>query len=499
MSEPQSKLDRATVSAYETCLRVADWCASHRTIMVFVVAPVFTLAVAAIGRFVLHQFPNSGDEYAYAYQAATLAEGRLSNPGLPLPDFFQFNYLIQADGKEYSSFPLGWPLLLALAIRLHVPVWLVNPILGTVSLFLIAALGARLHSARVGVLAAGITAVSGFFLFNAASYFSHTFCSVLLLAAACLAARDNRTRWWIPALIGFFLGWAVLARYFTAVVCAIPVIVLLCRGGGPVGRLLLWCAIGGLPWIAVLAAYNLALNGSPWQLTTLPSTVGLWFAPKFALRGADILSTQMLRFVLWTPPLLLFIYVYYLARAERAVRRGLIDWMPVLMAAALYPYIERGGNQYGPRFYYETFPFLAIFTTACLFREPALAEKPRRDRVAFGLMAASLIVMPLSVLVHAIIEQRVIAERMNPYRMVAAAGLAEAIVLIRGRVGTTRSMGPLDLTRNGIDHDGRVLYALDVGADVNCQLRTAFPERSLYLYVWDVEARRGRLEPIPCP
>lgn len=499
MSERTSQLDRALASGYNGCLRLADWCASHRAIMVLVAAPAFTALVAAIGRLILHDFPNSGDEYAYLYQASTLASGRFWNTGFPLPDFFAFNYLIQMDGKEYSSFPVGWPLLLALAMRLHVPAWLVNPILGTLSLLLIATLGARLHNLRVGVLAAAITAVSGFFLFNAASYFSHTFCSVLVLAAACLAAREDRTPWWVPALVGFALGWAVLARYFTGVICAVPVLVLLCRSGVPIVRTLIWCAIGGVPWVLVLAAYNIALNGSPSDLTTLPSTVGLWFAPKFAMRGADILSTQMLRLVLWTPPLLLFLYIYYLARADRSVRRGLIDWMPVLMAAALYSYAERGGNQYGPRFYFETFPFLVLFTTASVFREAELGQKSRRDRVAFGLMAASAIVMPLSFAVHAIIEHRVVSERMDPYRMVAAAGLADAIVLIRGRVGTTRSMGPLDLTRNGIDHEGRVLYALDVAPEINCQLRTRYPERSLYLYAWDVAARRGTLQAIVCP
>ena len=499
MSDRTSQLDRALASAYDACLRLADWCASHRAIMLFVAAPVFTALVAAIGRLILHDFPNSGDEYAYFYQAATLAGGRLWNVGFPLPDFFAFNYLIQVDGKEYSSFPVGWPLLLALAMRLHVPAWLVNPILGTLSLVLIAALGARLHTIRVGILAAGITAVSGFFLFNAASYFSHTFCGILILAAAYLAAREDRTPWWVPALLGFLLGWAVLARYFTGFICAIPVLVLLCRSGVPLVRSLLWCAIGGVPWILVLAAYNMALNGSPWDLTTLPSTVGLWFAPKFALRGADILSTQMLRLVLWTPPLLLFLYIYYLARADRAVRRGLIDWMPVLMAAVLYSYVERGGNQYGPRFYYETFPFLVLFTTACVFREAEPGQKPRRDRAAFGLLAASLIVMPLSFAVHAFIEHRVISERMNPYRMAAAAGLSDAIVLIGGRVGTTRPMGPLDLTRNGIDHDGRVLYALDIDREVNCQLRMAYPDRTLHSYAWDAQSRRGRLQPVSCP
>jgi hypothetical protein len=261
-------------------------------------------------------------------------------------------------------------------------------------------------------------------------------------------------------------------------------------------RTLALVALGGLPWVIVLAAYNFQMNGSPWQLTTLPTTMGLWFRPKFAMRGADILSTQMLRFVLWTPPLLLFVYIFYLARAGKDVRRGLIDWMPVLMAAALYCYVERGGNQYGPRFYYETFPFLAVFTAASLFKERAFADKAPRDRRAFALVAISAAVMPISFTIHAVIEHRVIAERRDPY--VQTANLTDAIVLIGGRVGTARSMGPLDLTRNGIEHTGSVLYALDLDDEANCRLQRSYPDRRLYRYEWNTAERRGTLTPFAC-
>ncbi len=483
-------------SIYAGCLGCADWCLRHRRLLLLVGAPAFASCLAAIGRFVLQDFPNSGDEYAYLYEAATFAQGRLWNQAPAAPEFFALNYIVIAEDRAYSSFPIGWPLLLTLAAWLRVPVWMVNPILGTLSLILTAYLGTRLHNARVGMLAAAIVAVSGFFLFNAASYFSHTFCSALLLAAACVAVRRDRFSWWVPVVVGCFVGWAVLARYFTAVVCSVPVTLLLFRHGAPVVRTLALVALGGLPWILLLASYNLQMNGSPWQLTTLPTTVGLWFAPKFAMRGADILSTQMLRFVLWTPPSLLFIYIYCLARAEARVRRGLIDWMPVLMAAALYCYIERGGNQYGPRFYYETFPFLAVFTAANLFGERAFSEKSSGQRRAFALMAVSIAAVPVSFAIHVFIEHRIIAERRDPY--VQAAGLRDAIVLIDGRVGTTRSMGPLDLTRNGIEHTGRVLYGVDLGDDANCRVLTAYPDRQLYRYAWNAEQRRGALTRLSC-
>ncbi len=246
-----------------------------------------------------------------------------------------------------------------------------NPLLGTLTAVLLWALGTRLYSPRAGVLAAMLVLVSPFFLFNAASYFSHTFCGALLLAAAWLAARNDRGPVWVPLAVGALIGWAVLARYFTGVVCAIPIVLWLIRPGVARVRALALVALGGLPWVLVLMAYNTALSGNPWTLTTTPLTVSLWFREGFVLRGADILSTHLLRHLLWTPPVMIIAYVFYLSRGDRELRRGALDWMPVLMVATLYFYVERGGNQYGPRFHYEIFLFLVVFVAGHLFRPGA--------------------------------------------------------------------------------------------------------------------------------
>ncbi|MFN2446708.1 MAG: ArnT family glycosyltransferase [Vicinamibacterales bacterium] len=494
MSRWSSALERC----YAGCLRLADRALTRPGRLAIVVLPVVLLGLVAIAELVLADFPNSGDEYVYLYQAATLAAGRLWNVAPAQPESFQFNYIIFAGDRAFGSFPPGWPLALALATHLRLPLRLVNPVLGTLSLYLVAVLGARLYNARVGVLAAFVVGASAFFLFNAASYFSHTFCGVLLLGAATIAAREDPRPAWVPLTVGLLIGWAVLTRYFTGVVCAIPIVLLLIRRGVPAARTLVLCAAGGLPWVMVLLAYNTALTGDPWQLTTTPLTRSLWFAPGFALRGADILSTHLLRFLLWTPPLLVAAYTVYLVRGPRDLRRGAIDWMPVFVALPLYFYVERGGNQYGPRFYYEVFPFMVLFVTAHLCREATFAEKSRYDRQLFAAMVASVAVLPLSFAAHAHVERRVIRERADPFRMAEQAHLANALVLVGGRVGTERSMAATDLTRNGIDFDRSVLYGLDIGPEENCRVAATYATRRTFLYVWDHEHRRGVLEPIEC-
>ncbi|MCC7127065.1 MAG: hypothetical protein IT178_19645 [Acidobacteria bacterium] len=482
---------------YQRLLAILTAATRHPWRLAAVTLPAVFAVLAAINQFVLLDFPNSGDEYAYLYQARTLAAGRLSNPPTGHPDLFAFNYIVHEPARVFGSFPLGWPLMLAIGLWMGLPAWAVNPLLGVLTLVAVAALGWRLHSPRAGLVAALIVGVSPFFLFNAASYFSHTFCGLLLVTAAWVAARADRRPAWVPVTIGLLIGWAVLARYLTGVIGAVPIIWWLLRPGTPRLRTLLLVAVGGLPWVAALMAYNDALTGSPWALTTRPLTMSLWFAEGMWLRGADILATHVLRHLSWTPPLLIVAYMLYLRRAAPVARRGLFPWVLVMTAAVLYFYVERGGNQYGPRFHYEAWLFAAVFGAANLVRHDTV-PLPRFDRRMFGLFVASVLVMPVALMVHAVREHRVITERSDVFAKGAAVAMP-ALIFLRGRVGTARSMAVLDLTRNGLDLAAPVLYAVDPGArDARCDAARRLGGRSVYLYDWDVAARQGSLQPVAC-
>ncbi len=487
-------LDRA----YAAITRFADRVAARPVRACAIALPSVVMALVAINRWVLLEFANSGDEYAYLYQASTLAAGRLWNQALPFTDAFTLNYIVYDGPRAFSSFPVGWPLVIAAAMSTGFPVWLVNPILGAVTIVLTSMLGARLYSARVGVLAAIVVGVSPFFLFNGASYFSHTFCGVLLLGAAYLASRDDRTPAWVPLAVGFLLGWAILARYLTGVACGIPIVLWLLRSGGvrgPIGKQLALVAAGGVVWVVVLAWYNMAFTGSPWQLTTLPLTRSLWFRSGWYYRGLDIISTHLQRYATWTPPLLVALYVYYLRAAPRGLRRGWLDWLPVWMVVALYAYVERGGNQYGPRFHYEVYPFLVIFVAGSVFRTLAITSAAQRR--TFALLLLSVAVLPATFAMHAAIERRVIEERMDPFRTAERAGLQNAVVFMWGRVGSARSMAVEDLTRNGIDPGGAVLFAVDRAPAVNCQVAAGLG-RTPYAYEWDHERAVSVLTRLSC-
>jgi hypothetical protein len=489
---------RRAAAWYDLCLTAADACERRPFLLMAVGAPLIAACLTTVGIVVLQDFPNSGDEYAYLYQAATMAEGRVTNPLPDAPEFFDTLYIAQDEGRAYGTFPIGWPLLLAAAMRAGVPTVVVNPLLGVLTLLLVFLVGRELYGPRVGVLAMTLTAICPFFVLNAASYFSHTLCGCLLLGAAFTAALAARRHPAFALATGFLIGWAVLARYLTGAVAGAAILVWLMRNGrGRRTALAVLFAAGGVPWVLLLAWYNTALTGSAWSLTTETATISNWFADGFLTRGPDILATQILRLVLWTPPLLMAVYVVYLRRSRLARRHREFEWLLVIVAGTLFFYVNRGGNQYGPRFYYEATLFALLFTTANLFAERGFQDKGRRERWAWLAAAASVAVVPVLMAVHLQAAGEIVRERQDPYLAAGAAGLDNAVVLLSGRIGTQRSMDARDLTRNDFAYKNRVLFALDLGVS-NCEVAAAFPGKSLYRYTWNSVARQGELTALRC-
>ena len=489
---------RRAAACYDLCLAAADACESRPFWWLAAGAMLMFASLATVAVALLQDFPNSGDESVYLYQAATMAEGRLTNPLPEAPRFFETLYVVHDEGRAYGTFPIGWPLLLAAAMRAGVPTVVVNPLLGALTLLLVFLVGRELYGPRVGTLAMTLTAICPFFVLNAASYFSHTLCGCLLLGAAFTAVLAVRRHPAFALATGFLIGLTVLARYLTGAVAGAAILVWLMRNGrGRRTALVMLSAAGGAPWVLLLAWYNAALTGSAWSLTTETATVSNWFADGVLMRGPDILATQILRLVLWTPPLLMAVYVVYLRHSRLARRHREFEWLLVIIAGTLVFYVNRGGNQYGPRFYYEATLFAVLFTTANLFAERHFQDKGRRERWAWLAAAASVAFVPVLMAVHLEAAGGIVRERRAPYLAAAAARLDNAVVLLSGRIGTRRSIDARDLTRNDFAFKNRVLFALDLGVPT-CEVAAAFPGRSLYRYSWNSRARQSELTPLRC-
>lgn len=442
----------------------------------------------------LRTFANSGDEYVYLYQAETLSEGRLWNPSPPLEDFFLYSHIAQQDGISVGRFPPGWPLLLSIPFVLGFPPFLLNPILGCIALILFYSFSKRYYGERVAIWSVASLAMTSFFIFNAASYFSHTACLLFVLGFVyCLYLSLDRRSAAFALLAGAFLGATVITRYLNAVLIFLPVFAyLVFHFKWRSVRTLFLIGIGALPFIAFLTWYNFKITGNG----LLPVTV--WADPReglgFGVRGhtpvegVEHFIRRVLLFLYWCSPALLILYAVYLFHKLRhKVERFLHpeDYFVLMMMIGYFFYYHIGGNQYGPRFWLEGLPFLILFVVKKTF--------DARSKWPMALLLAGLIYGLVKMPYIIGREKRIVEERMDIYDQVKQAGINNAVVLVTSHTGIIRPMGQLDLSRNALDYNGDVIYVLDLG-DRNREVIRHYPNRSIYRYVRHPEKVEGQLQ-----
>jgi hypothetical protein len=183
---------------------------------------------------VFERMPHIEDEAAYVWQARVLAHGQLTIPTPPHAKSYVVPFVVDLNGQRFGKYPPGWPVLLAVAVKLGIRAWL-NPLLAGLGVWLTYRLGKRFFSEAVGLLAAGLTVTSPFFLMNSGSLLSHPL-GLVLSAAFALAWMDlfdppagaapparaihaSPLRVW---LAGGSLGMLVLTRPFSALAVALP-------------------------------------------------------------------------------------------------------------------------------------------------------------------------------------------------------------------------------------------------------------------------------------
>jgi hypothetical protein len=449
--------------------------------------------------FVLEQFPNSADEYAFLFQADTFTQGRLWNTTHPLQNFFSFIHIAEKEGKWVSRFPPGWPIILFIAGVLRIPAWLVNPFLSSVAIWVLFLLARRLHGEKVGIITAISVLCSSFFVFNGASYFSHT--SMLLLMVlfyyhgTLFLEKNSRCH---AVFAGIWLGFAFITRYYTAALIGVPFAVyfLLTSSRRAYSRAI-WFGLGVAPFLVLILVYNQQITGDPFLLVTkwMDPEEGIGFTKGFTfMRGLQYTRRHFLDFMYWTSPTLLILIfgLIFCVRFEKSWNAVSIFIFLTVVIGYLF-YWTAGGNQYGARFYFEAYPFAVLAVVATLFGEGKDTARKGFLRFLFvmGVMWAILIFPK-----HTIEEHRVIEERMDLYKLVKQEGIRNAIVVLSNGTGVLRPMPIGDLIRNGTDLSGNILFARDLGDEKNMELKKYFPDKGIYRYIRDKNEVRGILEKI---
>lgn len=231
-------------------------------------AALCTLAFAlscAYVRFYLRGGPRIIDATSYWLEARALSAGGFS---FHVPDpsaAFRGRFLLaSSDGHELGVlFPPGYPLLLALGMRLGAPL-LVGPTLGALLVLATYALTRALgESTKVALLAATLSALSAALRYHTADTMSHGLAALLGTSALALV-HLQRPRLG-PLLTGACLGLLVATRPVSAGVACLLVGFTL-RARPRAWPLLL---AGMLPGVALLLAQQRALTGSLFGSTQL--------------------------------------------------------------------------------------------------------------------------------------------------------------------------------------------------------------------------------------
>ena len=320
--------------------------------------------------------PHVPDELSYLRQAQVLASGRFSAPVPVSPDSFQFFYppfdVIQ-DGKWASIYPFGHPLVLAPAVGLGVP-WLLPPLLGAACVGLVYFLGREVYSTRVGLAAATLLAVSPFFLMTASNFMSHNTAALLLLAAVLSLCRSERQPVLYGVLCGVFVGLLFNTRPLTGVIVAVPFGAMLLMdlltarmsrrdALARIGAV----AAGGLVMLLLYFGYEYMTSGT--VLSLADNQVGdevFGFSGEHSLaRGLsnELAQLSFLVLVAHNWPLELGLLLVLLPFALLSRRRW--DWFLGALCLCLmgaYTLYAINGIMHGPRFWYESLPFLMLLT-----------------------------------------------------------------------------------------------------------------------------------------
>ena len=446
-----------------------------------------------IAQITLQGFANSGDEYVYLYQGQTMSEGKFWNDAHPLDDFFMYSHIPQKDGIAVGRFPPGWPLLLTLPFLFGVsPIWL-NPIIAAAALMLFFSFATRYYGQRVAWWSLVSVAFTSFFLFNAASFFSHAACLLMVTGFIyCLYLYLEKGSVTYALLAGTCLGLTMITRYYNAVLLMIPVLVFLWyTQRWKAIRPLVLIGVGTIPFVAFLLWYDYRITGNP----LLPVTVwadpreGLGFGVRgyTPLQGIEHFVRRVFLFLYWSSPALLLLYVIFLFQKVRnKIERFLHpeDYYLLMLVVGYYFYYHIGGNQYGPRFWFEGTPFLTLFVVKKVVDSKA--------RWAWALFAAGVVygIIKMPFIIER--EHRIVEERVDLYNKVENAGLSNAVVIVSAHTGIIRPMGQMDLTRNGLDYNNSVIYAHDL-KERNTELMDFYPDRSFYQYVRDPDEVEGSL------
>ena len=497
----------------EGATETADW-KPTRVQGLLALAAVFVL-LATVHYLAVGDIAFVADEVVYLTQSRWIRPGQwTASMDADIAPFFLMRQIGYLDGHLVGQYPAGWPMVLA-AFRMVGLEWWSSVILGTASIALLYRLGTKLHSRRVGAIAALLLATSQQFLFTHAGYMAHAITITCLLGATlCFLHGQDRRGWprvlyW--AVAGLLLGITVAARPLTGLTAGMSVgLWMLARTWNAdrraVATMIGAVIVGGIVPAAFFIAHNVAVTGGPLVLGYDAIHGGLYHLG-FGTHGYMVLDenvNRVARTFEFTPAAAVKATFGRLAGVNtQYLPIGLL--MPVVAAALIAGYRIRWGlvavfTLLPLAHFFYRFPSLRMYTELLPFLLLAVATMLMTVWRRWPSLAAGLVVMTLLsqiVVTVPVPEERPAAFRqwlysdygpLAPARRQVFASI-DSLQRAHGRILVfSREESEFDnlidriYIYNGGDFSGPVLVARDRG-ERNIELIRRHPDRVPFLVI----------------
>jgi hypothetical protein len=417
-----------------------------------VAVPALALGVTLLAAWVMLDVfaanPHLVDEMAQLVHARAFVDGRLAAPAPEPVESFLITHSWVRDGTWFSQYPPAGTALLALGLMAGLE-WLVNPLLGGMSVVCVFFAARGLYGPKTAVTAAILWAAAPWLMFMSGTYMNHVPSTTLALGACALVWGPRHPRAWHAALAGVSLTLVAAIRPLDAVAAGIPILIWIVRRRQ--WRAIPLMAAAGAPVLVAWGWYNWRLFGSPLTLgydILWGQEHGLgfhsdpWGEPYTPAVGLNnmVLAVQRLNiyFYEWPIPALLPVAVWALAGRQRRWP-DLVLGIAAIAAPILYFFYWHSGFYLGPRFYFATAPFLAI-AMARGWRWAWLGARRGVSRLPFIRSDVALATAAAAVLIWgwvAILPSRVAVYRtglatmkQHPERELRTRGVRNAVVLV---------------------------------------------------------------------
>jgi hypothetical protein len=472
---------------------------SPEKLWLVLVAGFAVVCASVISHRLFGAIPHIEDSVAQYFHAKLMAQGQVTMPSHPLPEFFDAPTIIN-DGRWHSQYPPGHIAILAIGHLFGVP-WLINPLLAGLAVIAVYYLALALHGARTARVASLLAALSPFILFMSAEYMNHaTGLLFTTLFALNFVKADRERSLGRAVLAGASMGMVFLTRPYSAAVIGVPFVVYgLWRWPRDVKGYLRSYVTMGIVFACFFGAqlwFNHATNGDPFvygyerlhgpthrpgfgEISTQYGIEVHSFCRGVEQACSNVRDLSQMLFE-WPITSLVFIVVALLCLRVSAWHLVFLCSMAGLVFAYIYHYAL--GIAFGPRFYYEVVGLLIVVSAYGVMQTPrlllAVLGLPWRRRAVFATTAALIGVFFLYGLIANLparwrgYEYYWGVHSFFLHKIEKQYQFENALVFVSA---TYRNV----YTRNPPTEDAPVIYARDLGTR-NQALMEHYPQRDVY-------------------